>query len=447
MRSSFIAYRRTHFVAFAVASLAAGCAGVDASALDENEGLATDVSIELETTDTTCASATTLAGLVTCIRGQMPRKDSEGYIPPSETQRAELRDVVSSMLNGHCGFALPAHLDGVMSLSRFTDGENGKTYCVLMEVEDADTDGYVDRGFGTFIVDPTASRELIQEAPHPLADAETEVEAVDVFKGTNSRGYLMCGAHRLANPEASTCDPDYHEADCAHDTSTMFHAAALEIDAFYGGRPHHQIQWHGMADETCASVSAYVSHGLSTQPPAGSVATALAVAAVAHNPTWVVANPGSDTCTLNATDNVQGRLLNGTAEPNVCTTAATASTDRFVHIEQHRDMRVASSWLSPVAETFPIPAPTPPTSLAATPGNAQVTLSWVASNGASGYRVLRSTKSNGPYSAVATGVLTTGWVDRNVKNGTTYHYVVRAQNALGTSVSSSSVSATPALGY
>jgi fibronectin type 3 domain-containing protein len=141
---------------------------------------------------------------------------------------------------------------------------------------------------------------------------------------------------------------------------------------------------------------------------------------------------------------VQGRLLNGTAEPNVFTTAAQASTDRFVHVEQHREMRVASSWITPVTETFPIPAPTPPTQLAASAGNGQVSLSWVASNGASGYRVLRATKSSGPYSAVATGVTTTGWVDRTVKNGTTYHYVVRAQNPLGTSTSSSSVSATPA---
>jgi hypothetical protein len=424
---------------------------VDAEEIDAWGGLGAGMTLgsiqALGTTDTTCAQATTLASLVTCIRGQMPRKDSDGYIPPSDAQRDELRDVVSSMLNGHCAFTLPTHLDGVMRLSRFTDAENGKTYCVLMEVEDADGDGYVDRGIGTFIVDPAASRELCHEAPHPLADTDTEVEAVDIFKGTNSRSFLMGGAHRLASPDASACDADYHEADCAHDTSTAFHAAALEIDAFYGGRPHHQIQWHGMADETCSGVGAYVSHGLSTAPPAGSVSAELASAAVAHNPTWVVTNPGSGTCTLNATDNVQGRFLNGTAEANVCTTAASASSDRFVHVEQHQGLRVASSWVAPVAETFPIPAPTPPTSLTAVAGNAQVSLSWEASNGASGYRVLRANKSgNGPYAAVATGVVTTSWVDKTVKNGTTYHYVVRAQNPLGTSSSSSSASATPSSG-
>lgn len=431
------------------AALVSGCA--DADWADVGNDLAVDASFgtleALGTGDTTCSSATTLAGLVTCIRSQMPRKASEGYIPPSDTQRTEFREVVSRMLNGHCDFTVPAHLAGVMRLSRFTDAENGKTYCVFMEIEDADADGYVDRGLGTFIVDPTASRELVHEAPHPLADGDTEVEAVDIFKGTNSRSYLMCGAHRFANAETSTCDADYAEADCAHDTSTLFHAAALEIDAFYGARPHHQIQWHGMADETCSSVGAYASHGLSTAPPVGSVARTLATAAVAHNPAWVVTNPGSETCTLNGTDNVQGRLLNGTPEPNVCTESADASTDRFVHIEQHSAMRVASGWITPVAETFPIPAPTPPTSLAAAAGNGQVTLTWVASNGASGYRVLRATKSNGPYTAVATGVLTTSWVDRAVKNGATYYYVVRAQNPLGTSGSSSSVSATPGSGY
>jgi hypothetical protein len=54
--------------------------------------------------------------------------------------------------------------------------------------------------------------------------------------------------------------------------------------------------------------------------------------------------------------------------------------------------------------------------------------------------------AGGPYSSVATGVLTTSWVDKTVKNGTTYHYVIRAQNPLGTSSSSSSASATPSSG-
>ena len=394
-------------------------------------------------TDLDCASAITLGELVTCIRDHMPRSGSEGFVVPTTAERLDFRGVVGKMLNGHCDFALPASLAGAMRLRSFEDGDNGKTYCVLMEVEDANADGYVDRGWGTFIVDPTASRELIHEAPHPLADAETDLEAVEIFKGTDSRGFLLCGAHRAANAAASGCDASYKEADCAHAVANMFHPAVLEIDAFYGARPHTQIQWHGMATTTCASLGAYASQGLSKTPLAGTNVLALQKNASLHNPTWVVGVPGGGACDLDATDNVGGRFLNGVPLASACGTDATSATGEFLHIEQHIALRVASGWIAPVAGTFPIAFPTPPTSVTAKPGAALVALSWTPSNGASGYDVLRASSSGGPYAAVATAVVTTGYFDKSVKKGVTYHYVIRARNPLGVSAPSGPVSVKP----
>src|SRR5262245_35202179 len=51
--------------------------------------------------------------------------------------------------------------------------------------------------------------------------------------------------------------------------------------------------------------------------------------------------------------------------------------------------------------------PPAPTNLVATPGNAQVSLSWNASSGATSYNVKRSTTSGGPYTTIATGVTAT----------------------------------------
>ena len=59
------------------------------------------------------------------------------------------------------------------------------------------------------------------------------------------------------------------------------------------------------------------------------------------------------------------------------------------------------------ASATPQPAiPAAPTGLTATPGNAQVALSWTASTGATSYNVLRSTVSGSGYASVATGIAT-----------------------------------------
>src|SRR5215475_8909763 len=87
--------------------------------------------------------------------------------------------------------------------------------------------------------------------------------------------------------------------------------------------------------------------------------------------------------------------------------------------------------------------PPAPTNLVATPGNAQVSLSWNASSGATSYNVKRSTTSGGPYTTIATGVTATNFTNTQLVNGTTFFYVVSAVNAAGESGNSNQASATP----
>jgi hypothetical protein len=92
------------------------------------------------------------------------------------------------------------------------------------------------------------------------------------------------------------------------------------------------------------------------------------------------------------------------------------------------------------------PPPAAPTGLAATAGNAQVSLSWTASSGATSYTVKRGTTTGGPYTDFNPNptTTTTSFTDTSVVNGTTYFYVVTASNAGGESANSSEISATPA---
>jgi fibronectin type 3 domain-containing protein len=88
--------------------------------------------------------------------------------------------------------------------------------------------------------------------------------------------------------------------------------------------------------------------------------------------------------------------------------------------------------------------PAAPTGLVATPGNAQIMLSWAASSDATGYYVKRSTTTGGSYTQVSTqsGL---SWTDTGVTNGTKYFYVVSAYNSAGQSANSAEASATPVL--
>jgi hypothetical protein len=87
--------------------------------------------------------------------------------------------------------------------------------------------------------------------------------------------------------------------------------------------------------------------------------------------------------------------------------------------------------------------PAAPANLAATAGNGQVSLSWSAAGGATGYNVYRRTGSSGD-TQIASGVDGTSFTDSSVSNGTTYSYEVTAVDAEGESGFSNEVSATPA---
>ncbi len=90
----------------------------------------------------------------------------------------------------------------------------------------------------------------------------------------------------------------------------------------------------------------------------------------------------------------------------------------------------------------PIQVPSPPTGFVATPGNAQVGLTWTASSGATSYHVKRATVNGEPYTQVGAPT-TNSHTDTGLTNGTTYYYVVTAVNSAGESGNSTQVSAKP----
>jgi len=132
-------------------------------------------------------------------------------------------------------------------------------------------------------------------------------------------------------------------------------------------------------------------------------------------------------CTVNATSGLVAFLTTGTCSISATITEAggfTAATSASVSLAIRA-------------------TPGAPTGLAATPGNGQVTLSWVApadlGGGVTSYVVTATpgsatcTWTSGPLSCSVTGLT----------NGTAYSFTVAAVNSQGSSAASSAVSATP----
>jgi len=94
-----------------------------------------------------------------------------------------------------------------------------------------------------------------------------------------------------------------------------------------------------------------------------------------------------------------------------------------------------------------VSAPTAPTGLSATPGNAQVSLSWNAVAGAATYEVWRYNNSSCPApnngSQIASNVSGTAYTDSGLTNGTPYAYYVRVTTSCPNAPYSNCATATP----
>jgi hypothetical protein len=232
----------------------------------------------------------------------------------------------------------------------FTDARTARPYCVLLEVGDADGNGKVDRGWGTFIVDSNATRELNIAVAHPFDDARTQDEGLAIFRDTTSRSFLMAGARRDLG-EQRTCpgEDSCAASDVAHNTDTMFYAVTQELADFYNSSDWTQLQFHG--NRNCPETDIHLSYGVRIPFSGTDKLSVLKRELIAHHPDWLVTafgEPG-ERCELDGTTNVEGQLLND---------GVAASQRRFMHIEQYMDeqrtdRRDAGNWIPVIVAAFP----------------------------------------------------------------------------------------------
>ncbi|PLS81100.1 hypothetical protein CYG49_03155 [Candidatus Saccharibacteria bacterium] len=250
-------------------------------------------------------------------------ENSEGYIVPSTQQQNAFTSAWQQVIAGDMAAAAAAISSYPYDVVTYTDTDSGRMLRLLRERKNPS--GKFVYGWGTYVFDPNASSKLIIEAPHAVADSNTELEAADLMTKERARALIVCGAHRNAN--AQLVDGD-RAADVANFAGSVFQAVH---EVFLSDTSLVFLQPHGFADATEPNYNIIISQGESTS-------TQLVkdcASGLLHLGFLVQVYDG--TGVLGATGNTQGK-------------ATRAVGAQFIHLEQNFTLRSNSAAVTTVVQ-------------------------------------------------------------------------------------------------
>lgn len=196
--------------------------------------------------------------------------------------------------------------------------------------------------WGTYVFSKTPVKgNLIIQATHSKYDTNTGKEAVYCFKNNVARALFINGTHRCNNDNFSSCSgttsacgssEPFRVSDMAHNTNSMFQKTtenllnAISTGVF--------VQLHGFGKQ---DTDPYVIMSNGTrETPSTDYATLIKDALLIEDNTLTFKLAHIDTgwTRLIGFTNTQGRLINNSVDH--CSTSATTTSGRFVHIEQEK---------------------------------------------------------------------------------------------------------------
>ena len=197
--------------------------------------------------------------------------------------------------------------------------------------------------WGTYIFSKNPDRnQLVIQSPHAAYDFNTGKEGIYILKRLNAKALFLNGTHRCNHETASTCDGTtsvcsgsseaFKISDMAHNTNTVFQKTTEIL--FNSIANSVFIQLHGF---TKKDTDPYVilSNGTNITPTTDYAAMLKTELLATDNTlTFKIAHIDTDWDRLRGFTNTQGRFINGS--PNPCNTSATATTGRFIHVEQEK---------------------------------------------------------------------------------------------------------------
>ena len=195
--------------------------------------------------------------------------------------------------------------------------------------------------WGVFVFAKTPTRnQLVIQAPHSSFDFNTGKEAVYSFVRLNNKALFLNGTHRCNHSTASTCagtttvcsgggSEPFKISDMAHNSDSIWQKTTELLN----DSSTVFIQLHGFTKQA-SDPYVILSNG-TDKTPTTDYATLIKNELFNQDNTLTFKIAHIDTWTrLVGFTNTQGRLINNSVNP--CSNSATATTGRFIHIEQEK---------------------------------------------------------------------------------------------------------------
>ena len=268
-----------------------------------------------------------------------PGSSGDNYDEPNATQLIIWNGIVTNILDENISTARTSANNLNYQVTEFTDTSISSNQIFYVLEEKSPQLHY----WGTYVFSKTPTRNnLIIQAPHSRYDTNTGKQAVYCFKNNVARAVFINGTHRCNSNSFSSCSgttgvcgtsgQSYRISDQAHVTNAMFQKTTENLLIAISNSVF--IQLHGFGKR---STDPYVimSNGTRETPTTDYVALIRDALLIEDNTlTFEIAHINTSWTRLIAFTNTQGRLINNSS--NHCSTSATTTTGRFIHVEQER---------------------------------------------------------------------------------------------------------------
>lgn len=269
-----------------------------------------------------------------------PSSGSGLYSIPSPTEKTTWETALTNLFAGNYSTCHTGLLTIEYQLTVYTDNSQApsKTYYIL-EKTNSGTNYW-----GIYIYNPNAcNNNLVIQSPHAKFDSNTGQEGVLVFTHADAFFFMVNGTHRCDHSSFSSCSgtttacgtsQNFRISDLAHNDNSMFQKTTdyllnYSVDSYF-------VQLHGFGKQA-TDPSVIMSNGTRDTPVQDYIdAIKQNLFAIDNNLDFKIAHVDLTWTRLIGFTNTQGRLINGEAAP--CTDAATATTGRFIHLEQEKPL-------------------------------------------------------------------------------------------------------------